>query len=52
MGIIHRDIKPHNIMIDPEKKMVRVIDWGYTYSIVYLPLNSKTFRILFSRERL
>jgi casein kinase II subunit alpha len=28
MGIIHRDIKPHNIMIDPEKKIVRIIDWG------------------------
>lgn len=28
MGIIHRDIKPHNIMIDPEKKILKIIDWG------------------------
>lgn len=28
MGIIHRDIKPHNIMIDPERRQLRIIDWG------------------------
>jgi len=27
-GIMHRDIKPHNIMIDHEKKELRIIDWG------------------------
>lgn len=27
-GIMHRDIKPHNIMIDYEKKELRLIDWG------------------------
>ncbi|CAI2375567.1 unnamed protein product [Moneuplotes crassus] len=27
-GIMHRDIKPHNIMIDHEKRKVRIIDWG------------------------
>jgi len=27
-GIMHRDVKPHNIMIDHEKKLVRLIDWG------------------------
>ncbi|KAA8497829.1 Casein kinase II subunit alpha [Porphyridium purpureum] len=27
-GIIHRDIKPHNIMIDSSTKQVRVADWG------------------------
>mmetsp|Transcript_15945 Transcript_15945/g.15673 ORF Transcript_15945/g.15673 Transcript_15945/m.15673 type:complete len:121 (-) Transcript_15945:197-559(-) len=25
---MHRDIKPHNIMIDHEKRKVRIIDWG------------------------
>lgn len=25
---MHRDIKPFNIMIDHEKKIVRLIDWG------------------------
>lgn len=28
MGIIHRDIKPQNIMIDPLTKKLRLIDWG------------------------
>mmetsp|Transcript_159 Transcript_159/g.274 ORF Transcript_159/g.274 Transcript_159/m.274 type:complete len:643 (-) Transcript_159:136-2064(-) len=27
-GIMHRDIKPHNIMIDHEQRKLRVIDWG------------------------
>ena len=25
---MHRDVKPHNIMIDHEKKELRLIDWG------------------------
>lgn len=28
MGIMHRDIKPHNVMIDHHRHKVRVIDWG------------------------
>lgn len=28
MGIIHRDVKPQNIMIDPKAKQLRLIDWG------------------------
>lgn len=28
MGIIHRDVKPQNIMIDPMAKKLRLIDWG------------------------
>ena len=27
-GIMHRDIKPHNIMIDHPARKLRVIDWG------------------------
>lgn len=27
-GVMHRDIKPHNVMIDHEKKQLRIIDWG------------------------
>jgi casein kinase II subunit alpha len=27
-GIIHRDVKPHNVMIDHSKKKLRLIDWG------------------------
>lgn len=27
-GIMHRDVKPHNVMIDPETKTLRLIDWG------------------------
>lgn len=28
MGIMHRDVKPHNVMIDHEKKELKLIDWG------------------------
>lgn len=28
MGIIHRDVKPHNIMIDHQARKLRLIDWG------------------------
>lgn len=28
MGIMHRDVKPHNVMIDHEAKSLRLIDWG------------------------
>lgn len=27
-GIMHRDIKPHNVMIDHAQKKLRLIDWG------------------------
>ena len=27
-GIMHRDVKPHNIMVDHEKRQLRLIDWG------------------------
>lgn len=27
-GIMHRDIKPQNIMFDYDTKQLRVIDWG------------------------
>lgn len=27
-GIFHRDIKPQNVMIDHERRILRVIDWG------------------------
>jgi casein kinase II subunit alpha len=28
MGIMHRDVKPHNVMIDHNKRQLRLIDWG------------------------
>ena len=28
MGIMHRDVKPQNVMIDPREKKLRLIDWG------------------------
>jgi casein kinase II subunit alpha len=28
MGIMHRDVKPHNIMIDHSIKKLKLIDWG------------------------
>ncbi|XP_075586733.1 casein kinase II subunit alpha isoform X1 [Dermatophagoides farinae] len=28
MGIMHRDVKPHNVMIDHSSRKLRLIDWG------------------------
>lgn len=28
MGIMHRDVKPHNVMIDHDSKKLKLIDWG------------------------
>ena len=28
MGIMHRDVKPHNVMIDHARRELRLIDWG------------------------
>jgi len=27
-GIMHRDVKPHNVMIDHKRRSLRLIDWG------------------------
>lgn len=27
-GIMHRDVKPHNVMIDHENRKLKLIDWG------------------------
>lgn len=27
-GIMHRDVKPHNVMIDHQQRQLRLIDWG------------------------
>jgi casein kinase II subunit alpha len=27
-GIIHRDIKPHNVLFDPSTKALKIIDFG------------------------
>lgn len=27
-GVMHRDVKPHNVMIDHEHRKLRLIDWG------------------------
>jgi casein kinase II subunit alpha len=28
LGIMHRDVKPHNVMIDHGRRKLRLIDWG------------------------
>lgn len=35
MGIMHRDIKPQNILIDQKKGIVKMVDWGL--ADYYLP---------------
>ncbi|EXB25086.1 Casein kinase II subunit alpha-2 [Morus notabilis] len=35
-GIMHRDVKPHNVMIDHEQRKLRLIDWGKSTMFVSL----------------
>ncbi|WZZ85972.1 hypothetical protein YC2023_114551 [Brassica napus] len=35
-GIMHRDVKPHNVMIDHELGKLRLIDWGVSLSFIIL----------------
>ena len=42
-GIMHRDIKPQNIMFDNKKKELRVIDWGLAE--FYLPNQAYNVRV-------
>ncbi|CAO3639688.1 unnamed protein product [Cunninghamella blakesleeana] len=42
-GIMHRDVKPHNVMIDHEKRQLRLIDWGL--ADFYLPGTDYNVRV-------
>ena len=42
-GIMHRDVKPHNLVIDHAKKQLRVIDWGLAE--FYLPNTQYNVRV-------
>jgi len=42
-GIMHRDIKPLNVLMDKETEQVRVIDWGH--SAHYLPGQELSVRV-------
>lgn len=28
MGVCHRDIKPHNVLIDPDTNLLKICDFG------------------------
>lgn len=43
MGIMHRDIKPQNVMIDHKQKKLRIIDWGL--GEFYLPEQDYNVRV-------
>eukprot|EP00347_Sterkiella_histriomuscorum_P013661 403363856 len=42
-GVIHRDIKPGNVLINHEKKIVKVADWGL--ADFYIPHKSYNVRV-------
>eukprot|EP00826_Nyctotherus_ovalis_P038950 TRINITY_DN3699_c0_g1_i1.p1 TRINITY_DN3699_c0_g1~~TRINITY_DN3699_c0_g1_i1.p1 ORF type:complete len:246 (-),score=60.09 TRINITY_DN3699_c0_g1_i1:175-912(-) len=58
-GIMHRDVKPENIIVNRQKKSVRLIDWGLSefyfpedyYSLSVSSLNYKAPELLTNDER-
>ena len=42
-GVIHRDVKPQNILIDVENKKLRLIDWGL--AAFYYPNHQYSVRV-------
>lgn len=42
-GIMHRDVKPGNIIVDPETQKIKLIDWGLAE--FYLPNTSYNVRV-------
>lgn len=42
-GLFHRDVKPHNIMIDHKSRKLRLIDWGLAE--FYHPLQEYNVRV-------
>ena len=43
MGIMHRDVKPQNLIINPQKKELRLIDWGLAE--FYIPEQDYNVRV-------
>lgn len=43
MGIMHRDIKPQNVLIDNQQKIIKIIDWGL--ADYYLPNKEYNVRV-------
>lgn len=43
MGIMHRDVKPQNVMIDHSQRLLRLIDWGLAE--FYHPLTEYNVRV-------
>lgn len=42
-GIMHRDIKPQNLLLDHKKKIVKIADWGLAE--YYLPQEDYHVRV-------
>jgi len=42
-GLMHRDVKPHNVMIDHSARKVRLIDWGLAE--FYHPMQEYNVRV-------